>query len=176
MNHWQAAENWPDCGAGNSPSGRKRLSEGVTSFRSISQSARIYLAARLHLFKKAGSFAVIGLINTLIDFGVFVVALQVFGLALVPANILAWATAVSGSYVMNSYTTFAAESGRKLNPRAYGAFIASGVLGLIANTAVLVVVSHFAPVLVAKIVAISVSFLVNFTLSHILVFGSTPRT
>ena len=35
-------------------------------------------------------------------------------LDLIAANVLAWMVAVSGSYVMNSYVTFAAESGRKL--------------------------------------------------------------
>ncbi len=35
-------------------------------------------------------------------------------LDLIVANVLAWMVAVSGSYVMNSYVTFAAESGRKL--------------------------------------------------------------
>ncbi len=37
-----------------------------------------------------------------------------------------WLVAVSGSYVMNSYVTFAAESGRRLRWRAYGTFVASG--------------------------------------------------
>ena len=39
----------------------------------------------------------------------------------------AWLVAVTGSYVMNSSVTFAAESGRKLRWRAYAAFVVSGV-------------------------------------------------
>jgi putative flippase GtrA len=134
-----------------------------------------YLTARLGLIKKAGSFAAIGVVNTLVDFGLFALAVEVLGLPLVPANVLAWSIAVSGSYVMNSYTTFAAESGRKLSARAYGTFIVSGIVGLIANTTALVLASYIVPVLIAKLVAIGVSFLVNFTLSHIVVFGTTPR-
>jgi putative flippase GtrA len=76
---------------------------------------------------------------------------------------------------MNSYTTFAAESGRQLKARAYGVFILSGLAGLIANTTALVLASYVVPVLVAKVVAIGVSFLVNFTLSHLVVFGNRPR-
>jgi putative flippase GtrA len=135
-----------------------------------------YLSARLGLIKKAGSFAAIGVVNTCIDFGVFVVAVEVLGLPIVLANVLSWSIAVSGSYVMNTYTTFAAESGRTLTSRAYGRFVASGIIGLVANTATLVLASYFVPVLVAKLAAIGVSFLVNFTLSHILVFGAErPR-
>jgi putative flippase GtrA len=71
---------------------------------------------------------------------------------------------------MNSFITFAAESGRKLRWRAYGAFVASGVVGVIANTATLVIAAQFLPVWAAKGLAILVSFAVNFSLSHFVVF------
>jgi len=130
---------------------------------------------RLGLIRKMSSFAVIGVVNTLVDFAVFVFAVKVLALALVPANVVAWSIAVSGSYVLNSLTTFAAESGRKLSLRAYLTFLASGVVGLIANTTALVLASYVVPVLVAKLIAIGVSFLVNFTLSHFVVFGRMQR-
>jgi putative flippase GtrA len=119
---------------------------------------------------KALSFAVVGVVNTLIDLGIFLIGYNVIGLALVPANVLAWIVAVSGSYVMNSFITFAAESGGKLRWRSYGTFVASGVAGVIANTAVLVVASYWIPVIAAKLLAIAVSFVVNFSLSHFVVF------
>lgn len=128
------------------------------------------LAARFGLFKKAGSFAGIGVVNTLVDFAVFVLFRQVVGLPQIPSNVIAWTVAVSGSYAMNSYITFAAESGRRLNWRSYAAFAGSGIVGLIANTTVLVVASWVIPELVAKVLAIGVSFLVNFSISHLVVF------
>ena len=85
---------------------------------------------------------------------------------------LAWLVAVSGSYVMNSFITFAAESGRQLRLRDYGTFVASGIAGVVANTTVLVVASYWMPVLAAKLLAIAASFLVNFSLSHFVVFRS----
>ncbi len=121
---------------------------------------------------KAASFAVIGVFNTLIDLSVFLTAYNVFALPLVPANVLAWIVAVSFSYVMNSFITFAHESGRRLRWRDYGTFVASGIAGVIANTATLVVASYWVPVLAAKLIAIGVSFLVNFSLSHFIVFRS----
>jgi putative flippase GtrA len=120
--------------------------------------------------RKAASFAVIGLFNTGVDFGLFAIGYRYFGLTLVVANIVSWMIAVSGSYALNSMTTFAAESGRRLQLKAYGVFVLSGVAGLIANTTTLVVLSYVMPVLIAKLVAIGVSFVVNFSLSHFVVF------
>jgi putative flippase GtrA len=119
---------------------------------------------------KAASFAGVGVINSLVDFGVFLAAFYLLKLPLIPANVLAWLVAVSGSYVMNSYVTFAAESGRELRWRAYLTFVASGIAGVITNTTVLVVASYWVPVVLAKLLAIGASFLVNFSLSHFVVF------
>jgi putative flippase GtrA len=130
---------------------------------------------------KAASFAAIGAVNTLVDFAIFIIAYKLFDVPLIPANVLAWLIAVSGSYAMNSYITFAAESGRTLNWRAYGAFVASGVAGVIANTATLFVVyelllqpifapESWMPLVAAKVLAIVASFVVNFSLAHLIVF------
>jgi putative flippase GtrA len=124
---------------------------------------------------KAASFAMVGVVNTFVDLGIFLAAYNLLSLPLIPANVLAWLVAVSGSYVMNSFITFAAESGRQLRWRAYGAFVASGVAGVITNTAILVVASYWLPVLAAKLLAIAVSFVVNFSLSHFVVFRTRER-
>jgi putative flippase GtrA len=124
---------------------------------------------------KAASFAMVGVVNTFIDLGIFLTAYNVLKLPLIPANVLAWLVAVSCSYVMNSFITFAAESGRRLRWRAYGAFVASGVAGVITNTTILVVASYWLPVLAAKLLAIVASFFVNFSLSHFVVFRTRER-
>jgi putative flippase GtrA len=125
---------------------------------------------------KAASFAMVGVVNSLVDYSVFLSAYYLLDLPLIPANVLAWLVAVSGSYVMNCFITFAAESGRQLRWRAYGAFVASGVAGVITNTTVLVVASRWLPVPVAKLLAIAASFVVNFSLSHFVVFRTRePR-
>jgi putative flippase GtrA len=120
------------------------------------------------------SFGVIGLGNTVIDLAIFTLAYKVLGLPLVPANVMAWLVAVSCSYVMNTMITFRAESGRVLRRKDYLSFIASGVLGVIATTTTLVVLSHFMPVYAAKLLSILVSFVVNFTMSHFVVFRTKP--
>jgi len=119
---------------------------------------------------KAVSFGLIGAVNTVIDASVFFLALTYLTSSLIAANLLAWAVAVSCSYVMNSFITFARESGRKLRWRDYGTFVVSGIAGVIVNTTTLVVAAMFMPVWAAKACAILASFLVNFTLSHFVVF------
>jgi putative flippase GtrA len=148
---------------------------------------------------KAISFALVGVVNTMVDYSVFLAvrsalyhapqAQTLFDslsvscncaspttISLIAANIVSWIVAVSGSYVMNSSITFAAESGRKLRWGAYLTFIASGVLGWLANTATLVFAAQalLFPVWIAKAVAILASFIVNFSLSHFVVFRVRP--
>ena len=123
---------------------------------------------------KAMSFALVGVVNSAVDFGVFALAYSYFDRPIILANVLSWCVAVSGSYVMNSLTTFAHESGRELSAKAYFSFALSQVAGLVANTTTVVVASYFIPVLIGKVLAIGVSFLVNFTLSHFIVFRKRP--
>ena len=53
---------------------------------------------------------------------------------------------------------------------AFLAFVAAGILGLLGNTATLVIAAEFLPVVAAKILAIGVGFLINFSMSHFVVF------
>ena len=119
---------------------------------------------------KAASFAAVGVVNAAVDFAVFSFAYYYLGLPIVAANVMAWLVAVSGSYVMNSLTTFARESGRELRAKAYFAFMISQIGGLLANTTTVFIASYFMPVLLGKVLAIGASFLVNFSLSHFVVF------
>ena len=96
-------------------------------------------------------------------------------LALIPANVVAWSVAVTGSYVLNTLVTFSVESGRQLRLKSYASFVASGIAGLVANTATVFALSYLIPEVAAKICAIAASFLVNFSLSHFVVFRAPSR-
>jgi putative flippase GtrA len=119
---------------------------------------------------KGVSFAMIGVVNTGIDFGVFTFIYYYLGWHILVANPIAWLLAVSNSYVLNSMITFAAETGRRLSVKAYITFILTQAGGLIANTATVFILSFFVPAWMAKIPAIGASFIVDFTLSHLVVF------
>jgi putative flippase GtrA len=119
---------------------------------------------------KALSFALVGLVNTAVDATVFFLMLAYATPSLVVANVTAWMVAVTGSYVMNSFTTFAAETGRELRLKDYAGFVGSGLAAVIATTTTVVVAANFMPVWSAKAIAILVSFVVNFSLTHFVVF------
>lgn len=164
-----------------------------TRLESLFPRAAPAVRRRAGMMRKAASFALVGVVNTAVDASVFFVALAALQLAgasvrafetmsglcgcggaddlmLIAANLMGWVVGVTGSYVLNSTFTFAEESGRTLRLRDYGAFAASGVLGAIANTTTLVLVAQVMPVWFAKACAILVSFVVNFTMSHFVVF------
>jgi putative flippase GtrA len=122
------------------------------------------------LLAKAVSFGLIGVVNSAVDFGVFALAYYGFGAPIIVAQVAAWAVAVTGSYVMNSQITFAAESGRTLGLKSYASFALAQVAGFLANTATVLAASLVMPVWAAKLLAIGASFAVNFTLSHFVVF------
>ena len=119
---------------------------------------------------KAISFALVGVVNTVIDFSVFWTTVNYLQWPLVPANVLSWLVAVSFSYAMNSFITFGPESGRILRWRDYLTFAASGIAGMVGSTATLFALSFVMPVLPAKLLSILVSFVINFSLSHFVVF------
>ncbi len=52
---------------------------------------------------------------------------------------IAWAVAVTNSYILNSLFTFAAETGRKLSLSNYLRFAATGLFGMGMETTVLLV-------------------------------------
>lgn len=119
---------------------------------------------------KAASFALVGVVNTSVDFSIFWTAATYLHWPLIPANVLAWLVAMTCSYVMNSFITFGPELGRILRWRDYATFAASGLAGMVSSTATLFALSYVVPVLGAKVLSIAVSFGVNFSLSHFVVF------
>ena len=131
----------------------------------------VFLLARAAFDSSAAALAAFAPLSVLCDCG------STATFTLIAANTVAWLVAMSGSFVMNSFVTFAAETGRKLRWRAYFAFAGSGVAGWVANTATLLVLAQILllPVLLAKAVAILVSFVVNFSISHFVVFRAQPR-
>jgi putative flippase GtrA len=119
---------------------------------------------------KAVSFGLIGVVNTAVDFSVFSAGYYLLSLPIVAANMLSWAVAVTCSYFLNSRITFSIDSHRELSFRTYLTFVLAQVAGFAANTATVVIASHFMPVLLGKVLATGASFMVNFSLSHFVVF------
>src|SRR5437763_5063449 len=122
---------------------------------------------------KAVSFALVGLVNTAVDAAVFFPMLAYVTPSLVVANVTAWFIANTGSYVMNSFTTFSAETGGRLRLKHYAGFVGSGIVAVTASTITVVIAAKFMPVWAAKGIAILVSFAVNFSMTHFVLFRPT---
>ncbi len=140
-------------------------------------SAAQHLIDRLHAASRkrattfrAVSFGLVGLVNTGVDFGVFSLGYYALGLPIIGANLLSWSLAVTSSYILNSTITFSIESRRALSLKTYATFVLAQLAGFAANTTTVVIASHFMPVLFGKVLATGVSFMVNFSLSHFIVF------
>ena len=125
---------------------------------------------RRSFLAKLFSFATIGVVNVAIDVSIFTISFHFLHLPLVVSNVIAWVIAVTGSYAMNSKITFGRETGGEFSARRYLRFAASGFLGLMVATTVLVAVSHYANVPVAKLVSIIAAFGFNFGMSHFVIF------
>src|ERR1044072_5075987 len=100
---------------------------------------------------KAMSFAIVGLINTDVDETIFFLMLTYVTPSLAIANVTAWFVANVGSYVMNAFTTFSAETGGRLSLRHYAGFVGSGLVAVTASTITVELVAKFLPVLAPRL-------------------------
>src|SRR4029079_19735369 len=123
------------------------------------------------LVLKAASFAIVGAMNTAVDVSICSFGYYYLNFQIVLANVVSWSIAVTSSYVLNSLTTFAHESGRQLTMKAYFNYVLAQSAGLVANTATVYVAAFFMPAVIGKLLLATVaSFVVNFSLSHFVVF------
>lgn len=125
------------------------------------------------------SFGLIGVVNGLVNYAVTVgvtllllapLALAGNDMALGAAKALGWAVAVSNSYLLNTWFTFARESGRRFGWSTYLRFVASGTVGLVVEVGSFLLAVRVLPLALAAIVPIGLAFLVNFTMTRVVVF------
>lgn len=113
---------------------------------------------------QASKFAVIGVANTATDFAIFSFLLYVVGSGLIFSNIIAFLVAVSFSYVANKNWTFQGYSSNSSNWTEWVIFLVISLGGLIVATSLLVFLSDYVHVLIAKVIATGGSFIWNFLL------------
>lgn len=116
---------------------------------------------------RVGRFSIVGVLNTLIDLSVFLMLVTAVGMPLVPANLVAFAVALTNSYALNRSWTFRdrAEPARAGGFAQFvmfctvGAGFATGVLWLLTQLAV--------PILIGKLFSIVVNMTWNYlTMRH----------
>ncbi len=130
-----------------------------------------------------GKFMVVGVINFLVDFGIFKLLSVVFGVPVVISNIISYTCGVLNSFFMNRYWTFKIK--HKFISIHFVKFVFVNLISLGVNTlAVWVLVSlyHFNSGLFgienmyAKLIATVFSFTVNFAGNKLLVFREDKIT
>ena len=118
---------------------------------------------------RAAKFAVVGVLNTTLDFAVFLVLLYVVGWPLLVANTVAYLVGLTNSYVLNSRWTFR-DAGPPESPARAARYASLNLVGLmLANLTVWLLALVMAPWL-AKCGTIGVTFLWNYWSAHRFVF------
>jgi putative flippase GtrA len=111
-------------------------------------------------------FLITGVINTLVDFGVFFILFHIAGWAALPAHIAGFSMAVANSYFFNSRWTFKGERGNVVR------FFVVAVVMLCLSSFFMVVFGWFASSITAKIITVLLSIMLSYWLNKIWVFGS----
>lgn len=153
------------------------MNDSRTTRPAAARFVKMLMAEAPKLFSFALIGALNGFVNYLVTVGVTLLVLSPLGLAtndtaLGCAKFLGWVVAVSNSYVLNSLTTFANESGRKLRLATYLRFVASGTLGMVVEVSSFLLAMRYLPLAIAAIVPIGLAFMVNFSMTRLIVFPS----
>lgn len=117
-------------------------------------------------------FAIVGAINTAIDFSIFTVLYYRLAVWVVPANICSYGVAVTNSYLMHRYWTFADRGERRPSARQFLVFLSFNLVGLSISTVTVWLLTAVMPALLAKTCAIFATFVWNYWSSRTFVYRS----
>ncbi len=122
---------------------------------------------------KMVKFAVVGVLNTAIDIGLFSVFLYTFGWHLLVANTLSYTIAATNSYALNKLWTFGDKTAGRDSAVVFAKFIVFNLTGLgLANVSIWLFALVMPPI-AAKVLTIGVTFAWNYWTSHSFVFRRT---
>jgi putative flippase GtrA len=79
--------------------------------------------------KQAGKFGVVGIMNTLVDVGIYNFLIFIFGMYAVSASIISVSAAIINSYIWNKRWTFEDKS-KKGIPEQFAKFVAFSLVGM----------------------------------------------
>lgn len=124
--------------------------------------------ARLERLRRLVRFAIVGIANTAIDFGVFAVLFYVLRWPLLAAHASGFAVAVVNSYVCNKTWTFGDPRPSRIVDGFR--FLLVAICGLATGSAVIALAAQIMPALAAKACAVAATFVVNYWASARYVF------
>ncbi|MEA2775474.1 MAG: hypothetical protein QOF90_880 [Acetobacteraceae bacterium] len=113
-------------------------------------------------------FGLVGVANTAVDFGVFLLLIKLGG-APVPGAAIGFACGTVNSYVLNRRWTFHDAPKRDVQAQLIG-FVATSLLGLALTVALVRALEPSAGAISSKLISIVVGFAFNYSCSRMLVF------
>ncbi|MFH1088295.1 MAG: GtrA family protein [Patescibacteria group bacterium] len=146
----------------------------------VTQGDREGMAPRFKTIKQFLKFAIVGMGNTAIDFGVLNLLVQIFHWAVLPANVISFSLAVTNSYFFTKYWTFQDKSAKSF--QQFGYFMAVNLLGLGIST---LIIKYGLPMSeiywsdlvfswrynIVKLVSVVIIWVCNFLFYKFIIFG-----
>jgi putative flippase GtrA len=127
------------------------------------------------LFRRAALqalvYGTISVVNTAIDFSLFLVFVNVFGWRLAVANICSWCCALVPSCFLHSHVTFRETRDRTNDLGRSFAYFAVAIIGVVVGTGTLLLAAHWISAPLAKAVSLVISFAATFALNKGMVFA-----
>jgi putative flippase GtrA len=127
---------------------------------------------RARTLRQAAVYGFVGVLNTAIDFCVFLLFARVFEWSLAWANCAAWLISFSSSYLLHSIVTFPESRHFTSSTARIAAYFFVSIFGFCLGTVVLIVSSYVASAVWAKVVSIAAVFFTTFALNKVVVFVS----
>ncbi|OIQ04171.1 MAG: hypothetical protein AUK55_00010 [Syntrophobacteraceae bacterium CG2_30_61_12] len=125
---------------------------------------------------RVGRFAVVGLINTGVDIGLFALLFYHFHLSLVPANSLSYGAGTLNGFILNKLWTFEDHGGWLRSWPRLLLFVGFNGLGLLWANLIIWLLAQVLPVIAAKCGAVVGVFAWNYWTSHRFVFVRSGRS
>ncbi|MDN0068397.1 GtrA family protein [Collinsella ihumii] len=130
-----------------------------------------------HLLAQIMKFGVVGVIATVIDFGVMIFLTEVFGINPVASATLSFTVSVIFNYLASMRYVFSHREGMS-RQREFVIFIVLSVIGLVINDALMWVGTEMTPVdyRIVKVLATAVVMVWNFVSRKIFLDGGTQSS
>jgi putative flippase GtrA len=131
-----------------------------------------HLRSALQPFVRPGKFAVVGVLNTLVDFSIFTALVYGLDWSAVIANIFSYSCGIVCSYHVNKRWTFRSTSRAVKGYRKFTAFCVLNMIGLTLGTITIWMFVDVTNAIIAKLLSVFVTFVWNYWTIRNFIFNS----
>jgi putative flippase GtrA len=119
---------------------------------------------------RPGKFAVVGVVNTAIDFVIFTALVSGASWSPVLANVVSYSCAIANSFLLNKHWTFSERRRHGRTIRQFVLFVGFNLIGLVLSTTIVWAFAQHLGALQAKGVSVLATFAWNYWASRQYVF------